>query len=189
MIGGVGLEEVLVAAVADAGRASLRADDAHRHGLADAERVADRQHDVADADLVRVADGEGVQVLRVDLQHREVARRIGADDLGVERALVRELDADAIRAFDDVVVGQDVAVGRGDDAGAEPGLPRRALLRSLEAASEELAEHRIVGQPGICVGTTCAFFSTRTVTTAGATFCDDVGVRSAGPTDRWRRGR
>src|SRR5438876_497790 len=44
----VGLEEVLVAAVADAGRPSLRADNAHRDRLADAQRVAHREHDVAD---------------------------------------------------------------------------------------------------------------------------------------------
>ena len=51
----VGLDEVLVAAVAAAaGRPALRADDPHRHGLADAERVADREHDVADAHLVGV---------------------------------------------------------------------------------------------------------------------------------------
>ena len=56
LIGRVGLDEVLVAAVAAAvtGRPPLRADDAHRDGLADAERVADRERDVADAHLVGV---------------------------------------------------------------------------------------------------------------------------------------
>src|SRR5262249_30543307 len=44
---GVGLEEVLITTVASPGRTALRADDAHRDGLANPERVADRQHDIA----------------------------------------------------------------------------------------------------------------------------------------------
>ena len=58
--GRVGLEEVLEAAVADARRASLGADDAHGDGLADAERVADGERDVADAHAVGVAERQGL---------------------------------------------------------------------------------------------------------------------------------
>ena len=46
-----------------------------------AERVADRQHDVADAHVVGVAERQGLQVVALDLQHGEIARRVGADDL------------------------------------------------------------------------------------------------------------
>ena len=59
--GRVGLEEVLVAAVANR-RSALRADDAHRHRLADAERIANRQHDVADLHLVGVTQRERREV-------------------------------------------------------------------------------------------------------------------------------
>jgi hypothetical protein len=57
----VGLQEVLVgaAAVSGSGRAAFRAHDAHRHGLTDAERVADREHDIADLSVVRVAERRG----------------------------------------------------------------------------------------------------------------------------------
>ena len=44
--GGVGLDEELIVAGADLG-ARQRRDDAHGHGLADAEGIADRQHQVA----------------------------------------------------------------------------------------------------------------------------------------------
>ena len=57
--GGVGLNEVLVAAGAlDIQAAAARgADDAHGDGLADAEGIADGEHDVADAHLGGIADG------------------------------------------------------------------------------------------------------------------------------------
>ena len=61
----------------------------------------------------------------------EVARLVGADQLRGQRAVVGQLDLDVVGAVDDVVVGQDVAVGRHDDAGAERPLPRRALLRGI----------------------------------------------------------
>ena len=69
-----------------AGRPTLRADDAHRHRLADAERIADRQHDVADADGIGVTERQRLQIRAVDLQHGEIARRVGADHLRLEAA-------------------------------------------------------------------------------------------------------
>ena len=55
LIGGVGLDEELIVGDADL-RARQRRDDAVRHRLPDAERIADRQHHVAD--LQRVGIGE-----------------------------------------------------------------------------------------------------------------------------------
>ena len=52
-------------------------------------------------------------------------------------------DLDVVGAVDDVVVGEQVAVGRDDHARAEADL---ALLRHLAGAvAEEEAEHRVVG--------------------------------------------
>ena len=68
-----------------------------------------------------------MQIGRRHLQQREVARLVGADHLRGQRAVVGQLDLDVVRAVDDVVVGQDVAVGRDDDARAERALLRRAL--------------------------------------------------------------
>ena len=54
---GVGLDEELIVADADLG-AGHRRDDAVGHGLADAERIADREHQVADLQLVGVGEIE-----------------------------------------------------------------------------------------------------------------------------------
>ena len=59
---GVGLDEVLEGVDAEVVAAERR-DDAHGDGLADAERVADRQHDVADLRLFGVAERDRRQVL------------------------------------------------------------------------------------------------------------------------------
>ena len=56
--GSVGLQEVFKAPIAQTGGAALRADDSHRDRLTDAQRVADRECDVADADAVRIAQRE-----------------------------------------------------------------------------------------------------------------------------------
>ncbi len=57
-----------------AGRARQRRDDAAGHGLAQAERIADRQHDVADLDRIGIAQLEERELLAgaVDAQQGEV---------------------------------------------------------------------------------------------------------------------
>ena len=67
---------------------------------------------------------------------------IGADQLRARAAAVAERDLDVVGAFDDVIVGEQVAGGRDDHARAEADL---ALLGRLAGAvAEEEAEHRIV---------------------------------------------
>ena len=111
--------------------------------------------------------------------------------LPLERAPIGQLDADAIRAVDDVVVGEDVAVGGDDDAGAEPACARRGCGPC--GPKRRPKNSRNIGSSGSCipVGVDAAFFSTRTVTTAGeaalTTLAYDPGVaasragRVAGP--------
>ena len=71
----------------------------------------------------------------------------------LKRAAVGQLDADLVGAVDDVVVGQDVAVGPDDHARAEAAFtplrhlgPRRPLALT-ELIAEELAE-LVAGCPG-----------------------------------------
>ena len=99
--------------------AALRADDAGGHRVLEAERLADRDHPFADLQLVGVADRDLRQVLRLDLEQRHVGALVGADDLGLELALVGELDVDFVGAVDDMRVGDEEAVGRNDEAGAD----------------------------------------------------------------------
>ena len=57
------------------------------------ERIADRQHPLADARLRIVAEVERREIVRVDLDDRDVGRRIAADDFRVrEDALVEQRD-------------------------------------------------------------------------------------------------
>ena len=112
------------------------------HGLPDAERIADRQHHVADLQRVGIGEFQHRKALLgiLDAQHGEIAALILEHDVGVELALVGERDLHFARALDHVIVGDDEAAGIDDDAGAE-----RALdLFARCAAAEELAEERIV---------------------------------------------
>ena len=142
--GRIGLQEVLVAAVAGARGAALRAQDPHRHGLAHAKRVAHRQDDVADARPVGVAERQRRQARGLHVEHRQVGRLVDAHDLGVELAPVGQHDADAVRAVDDMRVGHDAAIGLDDHAAAQTALARLAA-RSGQAVAEEPAEERVVG--------------------------------------------
>ena len=55
------------------------------------ERIADREHHVADLQLVGAAEGRDRQRAEVDLQHRQIGVRVAADDVGVGHAAVRQL--------------------------------------------------------------------------------------------------
>ncbi len=145
--GGVGLQEVLERDVVDAERAALGADHAGGHGLVQVERVADHHHPVADPGAVAVAE---LQVLEagagIDLEQRQVGRRVGALDLrGV--VAVAEMDLDLRGAFDDVIVGDDQAVGRDDEAAAA-GLGAIVLGRLLLRDAVLVGPARSAGPSG-----------------------------------------
>ena len=108
---GVGLDEGRESACADVG-AGERGDDAAGHGLADAERIADGEHEIADLRVARVGEGERRQRLAgVDAQHGEVDARVRQHQLAREFAAVVRARRDLLAALDDVVVGDDDAVG------------------------------------------------------------------------------
>ena len=107
---GIGLDERQVRA--DLRRRSReRRDDAAGHGLADAERVADREHEVADLERVGIAHRQRRQVVRLDVEDREVGRLVRAHHPGLELAPVGQHDHDLVGILDHVVVGHDQAVG------------------------------------------------------------------------------
>ena len=136
--------------------ATERADDAHGHGLFQTEGIANGQDNVADLQLITVAQRDGRQIPGVNFQHRHVRRRIGADDLGVVFLVAvggSNFDFDFVRAVHDVVGRQNIAVRRNDDPGAEAFFPARARLIVLwHLIAEELAEKRII-EKRIAVGT------------------------------------
>ena len=96
--------------------AARRAHDSSRYGLADAERIADRQYDVADLDLARIGQRQHREVRSVDLEHRDVRARIGTNDASLELPFVVQRDGDFAGAVHHVIVRQDIAFRADDDA-------------------------------------------------------------------------
>ena len=135
------------------------------------ERVADRQHDVADLHGFRSRRARWLGgPCRSTLSS---ARSLGSSvpiDLRGERPAVGEVDADVVRAFDDVVVREDVAVGRDHHARAQRALalPRHRHLTRVQGCRKTARRTRrqATGTAwAIPVARPCA----RTVTTAGDT--------------------
>ena len=58
--------------------------------MAESERIAYRNDEVAHLDDVRVTDRDGRETFRVHLQDSDVGQCIGADDGSVERVLVEQ---------------------------------------------------------------------------------------------------
>src|SRR5262249_13776332 len=91
--GGVRLDEVLVPIGIDA-RAGEAADDSRGHRVLKPERIADGDHKIAHLDLGRVAQGDLGEVVRLDLEYRDIGRLVAADDLRLQVATVLKSDRD-----------------------------------------------------------------------------------------------
>ena len=85
----VGLDEELIVGNADLS-AGQRRDDAARHRLADAERIADGEHEIAHFEAVGVAelDGRELNALGVQAEHGKIGLLVLEHDLGRELAPV-----------------------------------------------------------------------------------------------------
>src|SRR4029079_12953963 len=131
--------------------AALRRHDAGRHGAAETERVAHRDHPVTDPRLLLSELYVGESLRRLDLEQREVGALIGADQLRLVFGVLVEADLDLATAIDHVVVGDDVAVRRDDETRAlrlgRPRGPLAAVAPLLGQVLEELVEWMIVRKP------------------------------------------
>src|SRR5208282_120379 len=130
----------------------------------------------------RVTPGDGGQVMRVNLDDGEIVELVDANEFCGEDAAVIEGDVDFHGAIDDVIVGEDVAVGREDDAATDAVLNLLLLGHALHAAlgteSEEAAElGRQVLQTTVGVGAAVrtAVFVGLVVTARGNRDVDDGG--------------
>ena len=140
--GGIGLNEILESRESEL-TAARGAHDALRHGLADAVGIADREHDVADAQCIGAAHGHDGQLGDVQMQNGDVRVGILPDDGRVGDATVGELHPDRIRARDDVLIRHDGAGGIDDDAGSQAAFDALAIARPKIA--EQLIEHGCLG--------------------------------------------
>ena len=98
-------------------------DDARRDGALEAERIADRRHQLAHLQRPRPAEFGVRQAVAGQPQHRRVGVRILADQRRVQHLPVGERGAQPRRAGDHVRVGQRIAVGREDHPGPLPARP------------------------------------------------------------------
>ena len=98
-------------------------DDAGGHGPGEAERVADRDDELADPQPGRVAERRGGQVAARRPDDGQVRERIAADDLERELVAVDERGGSPLRAGDDVGVRHEVAVRRERHAGSGAAAP------------------------------------------------------------------
>jgi hypothetical protein len=115
------------------------ADDACRHGVLVAQRVADGDHRLAGHQVRTSAQGQGLQTGGIDLQDGHVVLSVGRHDLGVELAAVGKGHGAVGRAGHHVRVGHDVALGVDHEPAAHAGvlvLPGPGTT----AAVEELVE-------------------------------------------------
>ena len=137
-------------------------DDARSDGATEAIGIADRDHPVADPRLGAVAPFDERQIARVDLQQCEVRSFVPADDPRRIFLAGRQLDRNGVdgpsagQALNQMVVGDDVAIGRDDEArtertslaGARLSAPAIVVgaalrLRRVEAAEEFLERVRL----------------------------------------------
>ncbi|OPZ05467.1 MAG: hypothetical protein BWZ10_03039 [candidate division BRC1 bacterium ADurb.BinA364] len=112
--------------------------------LEGAEGIADGQHPFADFQVVGLAQAGFGQGGALDLQHRDIDIGVGVDQLGGNLASVGQRDGNRRCAFDDVVIGHDIAVGTDHQSAAQ----RRNLLLIFpvrQEAIEEIVEIRIGG--------------------------------------------
>ena len=142
--GRVGLDVAVVGA--DAGDPAVeRGNDPGGDGATQAIRVADGQDPVADPGAGAVAPADIGQVAALDLEHREVGSGIATDDARRIFAPVGGGDRDAVDgsgavdALDQMVVGDDVPVGRNDEARAQRAGLAGAALAALPALPLALA--------------------------------------------------
>ncbi len=91
------------------------------HGSAQTKGVAHRHHLVAHPHIVRVAHGQGFQLVRrnVYFDHRDVRIQVGADHGAAHFQPGGKIYFQIFGAFDDVIIGDNIALGIDNKTGAQ----------------------------------------------------------------------
>ena len=140
--GGIGLEDVAVEDLAVvAGFAVFGGKNPDGDGVGEAEGIAEDDHGFAEVKVVVGGEGNGGEgVGAVDFNEGEVVDFVAGEYGAFVDGFVGEHDADAGGALDDMEVGEDVAVGMDDDAGAEGVLD---LIAGGGWGTEEVPEEHV----------------------------------------------
>jgi hypothetical protein len=78
--------------------------------MTQAERIADRDHEIADLHLIRIADRQIDQIVGFNLDDGYVGRGIRAHDFRIQGIIVEQRDLNLVGADDDMMIGQDVTI-------------------------------------------------------------------------------
>src|ERR1051326_2363660 len=99
---------------ARAQRPTERAHHACRDAVLEPVRITDRQHELANTNLLRLAEMSGHKVRCIDPDYGEIGIRVVADQLRLVLVAVRDRDFNLRCAMDDVTVRQNETVRRKD---------------------------------------------------------------------------
>ena len=165
--GDVGLNERRVVFVGQG--AVFGRHDACGNAVVETEGRTDGGHPFAGFQLARIAQLGHGQIGGIDFQQGNVGFFVCADEFGRVFALVVQRDFDVVHVFDDVGVGQDIAVFADNHAGTEIGFV--IAVQSVRIIGDDAFEK--IGK-GIDVGTfLCAAFA------AGVPQCLNIDHRTA----------
>ena len=118
-----------------------------RHRSAEAERVAHRHHPRADLGRARSQLHERQVGAIGDLEQCEIGAFVRTHDLGVELGSIIQQDLHIDGVVDHVIIGDDVAVRRDDEAGAlRPHEPRPLTVAEPVVGLAEAAEELFKGR-------------------------------------------
>jgi len=141
--GGIGLNEVVVAAEGTQGRGSAcRADDAEGGRALQSQRLADGDHEIAYMHLAGVSNWQLGQVLGMDPDHSQVGIFVYTDHRGLVALFVVKRNGDGLGIADDMVIGQNISLG-GIDNNPSPETDKGLLDRLIRGSPEELLKQRV----------------------------------------------
>ena len=124
---GVGLDHVVHEATGLSSKGTAQsANDAGRDGALETVRIADRDRELAHADLAGFTQGYCSEIGRINPQDRQVCFRVFAHQVGIRSATVAQRDLDLAGAVDNVAIGQEQTVRADDKPGttaAPPPIP------------------------------------------------------------------
>ena len=147
----VDLDEIVIWAVADVAAAGR--DDAGRDGAAETERIADREHPIADPRLVSESLANGKFEPPSTLISARSVRGVGADHLGLVGLAVIGRHLDLVGAVDHVIVGDRVAIGGNEEAGTLAGHHAVSVRAAAKPGGKpsgppKRRKKRSIGEPG-----------------------------------------
>jgi len=115
--GGIGLDEIFISGEAEPASA-LSTYDAGSNGMAQVEGVADGKDPFANLEGVGVGQFKVGQVIAIDFYYSNIRFGVGTDNLCFNLRFFSELNGNFVGFADQMVIRQDVAIGRYNKSGA-----------------------------------------------------------------------